>query len=154
MSGETQRDRSSPIPDHAAEATTGVTRRAAVVAGAALAAASVSQAAAADQPQEEVRRGSEKLLSATLPQAGGITQDQVDQLIKLLGRDTIKLVDWHILGIPNPEVITAVAHTSPQVAGELMSQVFAARLRANILVFPNGIPPVIDGTRVEVVLRG
>ena len=154
MSGETDREASSPITGDTAEAKAGVTRRAAVVAGAALVAASVQQAAAAELPQEDTRRGSEKLLSDLAHKKGGIRQEHVNDLVKLMGRDTIKLVDWQILGIPNPEVITAVGQTSPQIAAELAGQIYAANLRATITIFPHGIPSVIDGARVEVAIRG
>jgi hypothetical protein len=124
----------------------------AFVAGAALAAASVQQTVNAAQPQEAPHRGSEKLLSALAHKRGGIPQDHVNSLLKLLGRDTIKLVDWHILGTPIPEVITAVSQTSTSVAAELVGSIYAANLRATITNFPNGLPTV-DGVRVEVVLR-
>jgi hypothetical protein len=152
MSEWNEKEPSSPIPGHAAEATAGVTRRVAVVAGAALAAASVQPSVNAAQPQEAPQRGSEKLLSVLAHKRGGISQDHVNALLKLLGRDTIKLVDWHILGTPVPEVITAVSQTSISAAAELVGSIYAANLRATITNFPNGLPAV-DGVRVEVTLR-
>lgn len=83
---------------------------------------------------------------------GGLGKSQIQDLLKVLTRGDAKLIDWHIKGIPVPEIVIGSVLAPVKTAGEMVGQIYEANLRATIRHFPIGIPPVVDQVRVEVEL--
>jgi hypothetical protein len=131
-----------------------VTRRAAVTAatvGAVGAAVVGSQANAQDQV-----RGSQRLLAEGLSlEPRPLDKQALVGLVNRLAELKVVWQDWHPRGIP-PVVdrvngrFTVPAETSVEVVSYLLRN---NQILPNIVIFPNGIPPVYDSFNVAVEIN-
>ena len=81
-------------------------------------------------------KGSEMLMKAR-----PLARAQLDRILTLAKSRGVSVVDWHIVGQPNPEAVTGVFQVSSAQAGSFIQQILRINgLRPRIEIFPHGIP--------------
>lgn len=98
-------------------------------------------------PQPNIARLlEEKLVSGAIDKS-----DLKDFAKSVSALQKYKIVDWCVLGQPQPDYACVRFHVEPKVVGSLIDKIIAGKLRHTIEVFPNGIP-VPDFFDVKVTL--
>ena len=117
--------------------------------GVAEAGAADPQPAAGGPPQGGDRRGSEKMIEQMLGDKGVVEVRELRRLVTALQDQGARIVDWHQVGQGPPDLVVGRFEVGLDRAGGVLETIFKGRIRPDVVVFPRGVPPVIDSLVIE-----